>query len=424
MSVMTCHKIESHLLSWLGLTLLACSLLSCSTLEPRPIQAWREPVHPLYAPVVGVITDEQYIGNGVIIHSTKARGTYILTVDHVIQPAPQHVRVLVFKHSHRPAHSRTARPQPPSFHYIDARPLIREWYTTHAFATALDDLIILLEVIWGQEEIDYPTITPSQYEAYQTLKSIVDQLKHPPNEARFASQLEAFKTTVKKLNMTSQEANALSAAMAEVMGSERTEALFDDLLVRINSWAETSTRLMGQGRAVTEFAILQLNTEAFPTTFHHAVSCASNSIFQQPGRQLTYASIYPKREPNTGQLVTEEGYRVAGKLKAGQSGSPVFYQQYLVGLIARKARRNTGYLMPLQTIQAALHQTGFEWMLSTVPSTTDCPGATQVKSVPSKPEANPTLMKQPALIHAQFWPGAQTSAPTSWSKRQLADTIN
>ena len=402
-------------LAGIGLLLLACSLLSCSTIEPRPPEAWEEPVHPLYATAVGIVTDDQYIGNGVIIHSSKARGTYILTLDHVIQPAPKRVRALIFKHSHL-----SAAPNIPAYQYIDATPLLREWRTTSAFAKALDDLLTLLDVIWGRDDIDYEIVVPDQHEAYQNLRSIVARLKHPTSEALFASYLEDFKTSVKQLHMSRREANQLSEAMATVMGIERSEALFDDLLARIQAWSDTSGQLLGQGGAIMEFAILQLKANSLPSTFHQAIGCTSEGVFRQPDLQLTYTSIYPKREPNTGQLVTQEGYRVAGKLKAGQSGSPVFYQQHLVGLIARKASRKTGYLMPLHTIQAALQRAGFEWMLAAAsPPVGPCSHTTQVQA-----PAAPLMTQRPNRVPAQFWPGAQTSDPTSWSKPRRADTIN
>ena len=317
------HRIASVLM--VGALLLP----ACTLAPPLPRDEWDVAFDPLYPPTVWIETADLCSGGGVIVASGSGLGTIVLTARHVVRDA-EVIRVGIFRHSRIDAAG-------PEYVLYPAEIVSAGFVVDERLVKPIRELTECYRALL--QAADASGRLPRLEAQLAVLDGVVGRMESARNSSGFASAMDEFCRTTRA---DDPEAFATEIRSAIGLVSEKqSEQAGRQLAERFEAAAEGMTsaiRRFGENSASGfDVAILRIRTDVT----HHVARCRFAGAEELSGTQGQLVTIRPEGQPRVRQVqiggdVGVPGLsEVRGLLEQGNSGSPVFVDGCLIGILDR-----------------------------------------------------------------------------------------
>lgn len=349
-----------------ALLLIALLLPTCTFAPPLPMDEWDVPFDPLYRPAVWIETDEPMTGGGVIVASAPELGTVILTAHHVVRGADR-VLVGVFRHSRVDGAG-------PEYVLYPAEIVAAGFLLDERIAEPIRELAEAYGALL--DAADSPGRFPGLEAQRRAFDDAVRRIESARDRAGFIGALDRVRRGLVSLD-TDEFGTGFRAAM-RVVSEKRSEEEGTRLGRRIPNGLEALLDAMKRfGRrsaAGYDAALLRIRT----SVPHHAARCRFATAGELAGARGKLVTIQPDRQPRVrpvriqGDADSRGSSELTGLVELGNSGSPVFVDGRLVGVITDGLfpvhetpgdRFEEAVYLRIRTVRAWLARRGLEYLL-------------------------------------------------------------
>jgi hypothetical protein len=326
------------------------------------------PDHRLHRSSVWVEAGNGAGGGGVVVHSSAAHGSYVLTAHHVLAAGNAGgARVGAFRHSLRSPERNEPEYRRYPIEVVATRFLIDR--SVDAALAGVDEALgDLLRAARSPAEL--PRLTRLHGELRGARRD-VERARSAEQAGAALDRVHGAFTAADVAEYGEETGRATSLAAASV-GADPALELANRLFEAQGELADVLARWKRGGFVFHDAALVRLRTDRL---FHVAIAAERPPVV---GERVGIATVWPEGEPlvrtltMAGRADRPDELEVVGLLRAGNSGSPVFREDRLVGIAVRgtgesvpdEATYSSGTFVSIAAIRSWLASRGLDRLLA------------------------------------------------------------